>query len=311
MDTNGMENGGSLSHSPHIIQEPVPALPDQQVQPAQDDLFLRVHGGRVMTDAEFIRDSLEENQFFLRIMMEHAFFLRISMAHDAEDLVQEANDFEQAFHRQLNRALHETSENVQAVERLNQDSIELLKLAVEYKQRVFEKNVKGEFRGFNWTKTAEHIRREPHYVIKTLERLNSRVERPLIEEMIEDNEFYLKIMAEHGAFMAHFFDPDEDDLIDLSRLMTRKFKLLTMQARNLEIEPPTQTALLSQLTIFRGATLLFHGFAEEIHRRTQAKQIRGIVDPNLTGHISREASKYLSVLDRLEARVKGIKSVLH
>lgn len=241
--------------------------------------------------------------------MEHAFFLKISLPDDANELLEEANSFQNAFESQLNRALHETPEDVDAVWKLNEDNIKLITLAADYKQRVFEKNVEGDFRGFNWTKTAEHIRREPLHVIKTLQRLNTRVERPLIEEIIEENEFFLNIMAEHGSFMAHFLDPDEDHLIDLSRIMANKFKLLTMQARNLEIEPPSTTALLSQFTIFRGATLLFHGFSEEIHKRTQDKQLRGILDPNLTGHITREALKYLSVLDRLESRVKRVKEL--
>lgn len=293
---------------PAYRETPSPGpLPDRLVEPSQDDLFLRLPGGRRLTDQEFVEASLEENQFWLRIMMEHAFFLKITLPNEAKDLLQQAEEFESSFAAQLHRALHETPPTPEAVERLNSDSIELVKQAMEYKQIIFDKNVNGEFRGTNWTKTAEHIRREPLYVIKTLLRLNSRVERPLIEEMVEDNEFFLKIMAEHGVFMAHFLDPDEDDLLDLCRLMGSKFKLLTVQARDLEIEPPSRTAILSQLTIFRGAALLFYGFSKEVHRLTQEKQIRGIADPNLTGHITREAAKYLSVLDRHEARLKEAK----
>jgi hypothetical protein len=283
----------------------VEPLPERDVAPSQDDLFMRLPGGRVLSDWEFIENSLEENRFWMRVMMEHAFFLKITLPNEAKELLQRAEDFEAAFSNQLNRALHQTHENVAEVDRLNLDSIDLLTHAMEFKQEVFDRNVNGEFRGTNWTKTAEHIRREPLYVIKVLKRLNSRVERPLIEELVEDNEFYLKIMAEHGVFAAHFLDPDEDDILELARLMGNKFKVLTMQARNMEIEPPTQTALISQLTIFRGATLLFHGLMEEVHRLTQEKEIRGIADPNIIGHITREAAKYLSVLDRMEARLKN------
>jgi len=281
------------------------SISDREAEPAQDDLFLRPTGGRRLTDAEFVEDSLEENRFWLRVMMEHAFFLKITLPNEAVELVQQAEAFEADFANQLHRALHETPANPADAERLNDDSIELLTRAMAYKQEVFDRNVNGEFRGTNWTKTAEHIRREPLYVIKTLKRLNSRVERPLIEELVEDNEFYLKIQAEHGVFAAHFLDPDEDDILDLARLMGNKFKILTMQARNLEIEPPSQTAVLSQLTVFRGSTLLFHGLMEEVHRLTQEKEIRGIADPNIIGHITREAAKYLTVLDRMEARVKN------
>lgn len=281
-----------------------PSLDPEEVNRAQNDTFLRSSGGRIISDREFMTRSLEENRFWLRIMMEHAFFLKISLPNDATDFLQQAERFEQSFASQLERAMAETAGDPDATERLNEDSINLMTEAMAFKEQVFDRNANGDFRGFNWTKTAEHIRREPLFPIKLLKRLNSRVERPLREEIIEDNEFFLKIMAEHGAFMAHFLDPDEDDLIELSRLTCAKFKLLTVQARNLEIEPPSTLALLSQLTIFRGATLLFHGFAEEVHRLTREKQLRGILDPNLTGHITREAAKYLSVLDQHEARLK-------
>jgi hypothetical protein len=284
---------------------------DSAVSMAQDDVFLRYSPGLEISDEEFTSRSLEENRFWLRIMMEHAFFLKISLPGDAMELVNKAKHYEQAFEAQLHRALHETPEDPVSVKQLNEDSIRLLEDAMAFKQEVFYQNARGEYRGFNWTKTAEHIRREPLFVIKLLKRLNSRIDRPLIEEVVEDNECFLKIMAEHGAFMAHFLDPDEDDLIELSRSMATKFKLLTLQARNLEIEPPTKMALLSQLTIFRGSTLLFHGFAEEVHRLTQDGQIRGIVDPNLTGHITREAAKYLKVLEQQEARIKATLPVIH
>ncbi|HZG84861.1 DUF2935 domain-containing protein [Paenibacillus sp.] len=280
-------------------------LPRAEVEPTQDDLFMRISGGRKLADWEFVERSLEENRFWMRVMMEHAFFLKITLPNEATEFLQLAEEFEASFAKQLHRALHETPANPSDVEKLNLDSIDLLTRAMEYKQNVFYRNVNGDFRGMNWTKTAEHIRREPLYVIKTLLRLNSKVERPLIEELVEDNEFFLKIMAEHGVFALHFLDPDEDDILDLARLMGDKFKVLTMQARNLEIEPPSKTAILSQLTIFRGSTLLFHGLMEEVHRLTQEKEIRGVADPNIIGHITREAGKYLTVLDRMEARIKN------
>lgn len=113
-------------------------------------------------------------------------------------------------------------------------------------------------------------------------------------------------MAEHTAFFSHFLDMDEDELIELARLFTLKFKVLTLQARNIEIEPPSKTAILSHLTVFRSATITLHDFLVEMSRLAGTGEIRGIVDPNLMGHVTREAAKYLSVLDRLEARVKQV-----
>ncbi|WP_205672405.1 DUF2935 domain-containing protein [Ammoniphilus sp. YIM 78166] len=108
METNETQTDINSNQAPHIIHEPIDALPDWQVEPAQDDLFMRMHGGRILSDQEFIRDSLEENRFFLRIKMEHAFFLKISLPDDAHEFLDEANSFQNAFESQLNRSLHET-----------------------------------------------------------------------------------------------------------------------------------------------------------------------------------------------------------
>lgn len=280
-------------------------LTDNEVEAAQDDLFVRFSGGNTISDQEFIERSLKENQFWLRIMMEHAFVLGLPLPEEAAEYREKSEKFTKSFEQQLNRALHETPKEVNAVKKLNEDSIDLLYQAAQYKEDVFRDNVEGKYRGFVWTMLAEHIRREPLYVIKTLQRLNKRIERPLHEDLVEENEFFLKIMAEHGAFLAHFLDMNEDELIELTRAITLKFKVLTLQARNMEIEPSSKTAILSNLTVFRGATIMLHDFLVEISRLAGTGEIRGTLDVTIMGHVTREAAKYLSVLDRLEARVKS------
>jgi Domain of unknown function (DUF2935) len=278
-------------------------LTDKEMEPAQDDFFLRDVGGRKIPDAEFIERSLEENQFWLRIMMEHAFVIEISLPNDAKDYIERARQYKKSLEDQLNRALHKTSKKESDVRKLNEETISLLEEAMEFKEEVFRENVKGNYRGFLWTKLAEHIRREPLYVIKTLKRLNKQIERPLREDIVEENEFFLKIMAEHAAFFVHFIDMDEDELRAIAETFTEKFKLLTLQSRFLEIEPPSKTAILSHLTVYRGATLSLHDFLSEVRMQVKNKKVRGTVDPTFMGHVTREAAKYLSVLDRLEARV--------
>jgi len=281
-------------------------LPDLGVEPAQDDLFIRFSGGNIIGEQEFIERSLNENQFFLRTIMENIFAMKSALPDEASEYIKQLDEFQKRFEESLNRALHHTPREANAVKKLNEDSIQLLYEAAEFCEKVFRDNVKGKYRGFLWTKVAEHIRREPLYVVKILQRLNKRIERPIREDIVEDDEFYLKIMAEHTAFLVHFLDMDEDELIELARLFTLKFKLLTLQVRNIEIEPPSRSAILSHLTVFRGATITLHNFLVEVSRLAGTGEIRGIVDPNLMGHVTRQAAKYISVLDRLEARVKQV-----
>jgi hypothetical protein len=297
-------NHKTKTHSAKEQDENKDNLTDSQVEPAQDDLFVRLTGGNVIKEEEFIERSLKENQFFLRTVMENISAMKIALPNEATEYIQTAEKFQKAYELMMNRAIHETPKEVKAVVKLNEDSIKLLYESAQFAEKVFRDNVEGKYRGLLWTKVAEHIRREPLFVIKLLQRLNKRIERPLQEDIVEENEFYLKIMAEHTAFLVHFLDMDEDELIELARAFVVKFKALTLQARNIEIEPASKTAILSQLTVFRGATITLHDFLVEISRLAGTGEIRGIMDPFLMGHVTREAAKYLSVLDRLEKRVK-------
>lgn len=182
---------GYKSESPPVIDlnKDNVDLHDLEIEPAQDDLFVRFSGGNTISEQEFIERSLNENQFFLRTIMENIFAMKSALPDEAADYVKKSDKFQKRFEEILNRALHKTPREVDAVTKLNNDSIQLLNEAAEFCEKVFRDNVKGKYRGFLWTKVAEHIRREPMYVAKTLQRLNKRVERPIREDIIEKMSF--------------------------------------------------------------------------------------------------------------------------
>ena len=52
----------------------------------------------------FVKDSLRENIFWLRIMKEHAIFIRLGLPCVEKTLIQQAKEFEQLFRRLEERA---------------------------------------------------------------------------------------------------------------------------------------------------------------------------------------------------------------
>lgn len=110
-------------------------------------------------------------------------------------------------------------------------------------------------------------------------------------------------MAEHSKFIAHLLDPTEQTLIRQARAMGQEFDVLLYQARNIQVEPPSTDRLRTQLTISKGATLELRTFKEQATKLVEQAQVRSAIDPRLAAHITREAGKFLSIIDRLEERV--------
>lgn len=254
-----------------------------------------------LSDSEFVSRSLEENQFWLRIMMEHAFFLRVGFPPDATRLIKQAQQFEDIFDRQLERA-YQTPADVQKVIQLNEDTLILTHKIALFKQNVLEE-IMGNLRGFNFPLLVEHVRREAVYFLKTLKQIHLRVKHPVRDDIVDENIFFLNIMAEHSKFIAHLLDPSEEFLVNQARDFGKTFDLLVYQARNLDIGAPTEDLLQDQLTIYKGATMELRTFKEQATKLIEAAQIKSVIDPKLASHVTREAAKFLSIIDQLEQRL--------
>lgn len=88
-----------------------------------------------LTEQTFIERSLIENKFWLRIMKEHALFLGEGFNRKDKQFIQQTDRFHYYFEQQEQRA-YKTPNNVQAVRKLNEDSIDLA-----YGFRNFKRNL--------------------------------------------------------------------------------------------------------------------------------------------------------------------------
>ncbi|MDQ1912538.1 DUF2935 domain-containing protein [Paenibacillus sp. GD4] len=258
-------------------------------------------GSTRLSDEEFVSRSLEENQFWLRIMMEHAFFLRMGFPPDALKLIKRAQEFEDIFDRQLERA-YQTAAEPDAVRRLNEDTLILTHKIALFKQNVLEE-VMGKLRGFNMPLLIEHVRREALYFLKTLKQINNRRIHPVADDIVDENIFFLQIMAEHSKFIAHLLDPTEELLVQQAREFGQTFDLLLYQAKHLDFGAPSSPLVRNQLTIYKGAAMELRTFKEQATKLIETCQVRSVIDPKLASHVTREAAKFLSIIDQLEARL--------
>lgn len=254
-----------------------------------------------LPQSQFVKRSLEENRFWLRIMMEHAFFLRLGFPSTATDLIKQAKQFQDLFDRQLERALRTPPEPA-LVRRLNNDSIALTRRIAAFKLRVFNDIVTCRIRGFNFPLLVDHVRREALYFLRTLKELNKGVVEPIKDDIIDENVFFLRIMSEHSKFISHLLDPTEKKLITQANQFGQRFDNLLAKARNIEF--PTNKSAGKFLNTVEGATTELRNFKRQATKLIENCQIRSIIHPKLAAHVTREAQKFLDIIDRLEERLK-------
>lgn len=97
----------------------------------------------------------------------------------------------------------------------------------------------------NFPLLVDHTSREAFYFRNRLEELNTGRLDPLPDAIINENVFFLRIMADHAKFIGHLLDPSERQLVEQSRNFSQDFDQLLFQARDLEsMRPQSQTVPL-------------------------------------------------------------------
>lgn len=282
----------------------------------------------------FIRESLRQNLFWLRIMMEHALFIRLGLPCEDVDLIAEAQELQDAFGALLERARKISKLPTESkVEQLNEQAIALTTRIIDFKSRVLRMIICCEIRtGFNLPLLMDHIRREAIYFRAALVRLQNDLPLDPTEELIQDELFWLRIMADHSKFIAHLLDPSERSFVETARQLSARLDQDRLHARDFEsmlvpqafenslldatrntVRPPVfGRGLPAPFSI--GALVRFNG--EAIQTTTELRdfkaaarqliddcRILSIIPPLLADHVLREANR---AIEDLALRQKGL-----
>lgn len=135
-----------------------------------------------------------------------------------------------------------------------------------------------------------------------MQNLNQGIIKPIRDDIIDENVFFLRIMAEHSKFISHLLDPTENRLIRQANQFGQQFDRLLFQARNIEL--PTRESAFRALNTVEGATVELRNFKQQATRLIEQCQIRSLIHPRLAAHVTREANKFLQIIERLEERLR-------
>jgi hypothetical protein len=260
-----------------------------------------------LSEKMFIERSLTENKFWLRIMKEHALFLGEGMNRNDKDLIQQTDRFFHYFEQQEKRA-HQTPESVEAVRKLNEDSIQLVYGFRNFKRNLLIMIINCKVQGFNFPLLVDHIAREAEYFMNSLQKFNNGILEPIQDAIIHENVFWLRIMMEHSRFIASLLDQSERNLVATARKFGDDFETLLNQARDVESmlyhKKPTYPIIGKMNKDSESATEELRNFKKAGLELIKNCQIRSVINPLLADHVVREAEHFLFMIRVLEERLK-------
>lgn len=238
---------------------------------------------------------LSELQFWLRIMKEHALFLRLGFPCNESQLIQIAQSFEDRFARLEERSLGLTPDG--DIDSLANDTLPVVLEFIQFKTLILDRTVDCNLGGSNLPLLIDHIRREAIRFAVNIIRLRRGELMTPTEELLQDEVFWLRIMADHSKFILHLLDPSERKFINQSQLFSDTFDQLRYQAEDfdsiLQLTPRPIPSLIrfSQDTLEEGVNILnFKAAATQL--LTECK-ILSIIPPLLGDHVRREAERFI------------------
>ncbi|MCG7410499.1 DUF2935 domain-containing protein [Paenibacillus sp. ACRRX] len=259
----------------------------------------------------FVAHSLDEVRFWSRIMKEHSLFLKLGFRCEDTQLIHEANQFYAIFEG-IERKSHEFTVETDP-EQIRRFNIEVYSAASHiwaFKRRVLGLVLSCQMPGANnFPLLIDHTSREANYFRNRLEQLNNGRLEPLPDAIIDENVFFLRIMADHAKFIGHLLDPSERQLVEQARNFSHDFDELLFQARDLDsMRPQSQTIpLLDQfLDQNRVSVASLRDFKKTARDLIEACRIKSIIHPLLADHVYREAERFLAIIDMFEQSLTSV-----
>lgn len=301
----------------------------------------------MLTQREFVTQSIDLNLFFLRIMKEHSFFLQIAFTPRDASWAAEAEAFRTGFEKLLTKATRladglvsrdtlssrqiatqhtleaerltgfytgvpfdlalterelnltpamargHIADMVDEAESLDRESYRLTAELAQFKSRILANVRSCKMFTLNYPLLIDHILREAKLFMNLLAALVSGVDITRSEDLVNQEIFWNRIMAEHSKFIAGFLDPSEEKLIDTARMFGKEFDALTAEAA----QAMRQTVGGERVTErSRQAAERLRDFKEAGTTGVLECKIESIIIPLLGDHVLREANHYLCIL---------------
>lgn len=183
---------------------------------------------------------------------------------------------------------------VDEVEMLDRNAYRLTAALVRFKEKLLANVVACKTFTLNYPLLIDHILREAKLFMELLAALVRGENIMRSEELIGQEVFWNRIMAEHSKFIAGLLDPTEEALIDTARMFGKEFDTLTADAQAAAL----QSMNISEVTTeSKSETMKLRDFKAAGTKGILECKIQSIIISLLGDHVLREANHYLFVLN--------------
>lgn len=182
---------------------------------------------------------------------------------------------------------------------LNNEIYNLVTNIISYKTELLNQVSKCSLFTMNYPLLIDHILREAKHYQEAIVKLNNDSNFIDQRELLQEEVFWNRIMAEHSKFIRGLLDPTEEQLIEISNTFANKFDELTKAAKAAE-QSTYQLAGLTNQTLEE--TKKIKEFKTQGTEGLLTCKIKSIIVPLLADHVLRESNHYLKILKCYDVR---------
>lgn len=181
----------------------------------------------------------------------------------------------------------------QIVYEINQRAIELIASLIQFKSEILSNVLSCKMFTMNYPLLIDHIMREAKLYLRMVQQLQSGEEFDIETEVLEQELFWNRIMAEHSKFIRGLLDPTENELIRTANNFGNTFDQLTREAKAaMDHTFPADKVIADSLV----ATSEIRDFKTQGTQGLIECKIKSIILPLLGDHTLREANHFLRLL---------------
>jgi hypothetical protein len=181
--------------------------------------------------------------------------------------------------------------------RINERAIDLVSKIIQFQSNILANVLACKMFTVNYPLLLDHITREAKLYLMMIQRLQSRQNINIQREIVDQELFWNRIMAEHSKFIRGLLDPDEEELIETANNFANEFDRLVEESKAaMDRAVPIQRVTENSLA----ATRDIRNFKAQATEGLIECKVKSIIIPLLGDHTLREANHFFRLLRMFE-----------
>jgi hypothetical protein len=180
---------------------------------------------------------------------------------------------------------------------INERAIDLISKIIQFQSNILANVLSCKMFTVNYPLLLDHITREAKLYLMMVQRFQSRETINIRREIVDQELFWNRIMAEHSKFIRGLLDPAEEELIETANNFAKEFDHLVEESKEaMDRVVPIQRLTENSLA----ATREIREFKAQATQGLIECKVKSIIIPLLGDHTLREANHFFRLLRMFE-----------